>query len=775
MGTAAESLNSKLGLDTSDFKTGLDAANRELRVLESGFRASVSTLGDWANSITGVEARQKSLTSQIDIQKAKVDALREEHERLAAANGETSTSAQLAEEKLNKETEKLGKMEVELAGTDTALKNLKEGNDAAGRSTQELGDKQESLGQTFKRSWTEINSMIGVAKQAYQMLKGAVDETVGAFVKYADQVRTISQVTGQSAEDVSRVIQVTDDYKIETDKLNTVMKKMATDGLPLSIDSLANLSDEYLKLNPGAERQLFLTKEFGKAGVDFAEIMLAGGDAIRAKSGAVEKGLILDEAALKKARDFEIAQDNLNDAIRGLAIAAGESAIPALILMAQGLLNVLNGVRDATLGLEEFNRRFGLMPGQVDPAKRSLDNWAKGMYGAAHAAKNLATAADLQALSDQYASVYSAIGTLQGITDNYNKTQGDLIQKQKDAQAAIDAATLAYGAQSPEVQALKTDLDNVNTALGDAATAFENESKRAILAMIAQKAGADGWQEGELEALLKVGEAWGIYSPQVVDQAGNIMAAMDNIDSSNLGDIQAYAEWMIAHPNISQSYDFWETHHVKTISDQGSISATGATVSSAVPAGPNQSSMAPGGAPSVGGEWEYQAGIGQVWVPYLASGGLFDSSIARVGEKGEEWLVHNKKGGVVVLPNKMVRLMEAWGIDPGTGFGDGGLFGASAGGGSLLGLEGGMSKVLSQLEAAMSDLSRTFNMTMNGRAMSGAATGAGAGAILPAGPSTIDNRELHLHVGTLIADRRGLEQLERTLRGIRKVEEARIG
>ena len=243
MGTATETLNSRLGLDTTDFKTGLQAANRELRVLESGFRASVSTLGDWANSISGVELRQKSLNAQIDIQKNKIAALEENHKRLVETNGKTSISAKNAEVELNKETERLGKMQSELAGTVTALQNLHDGNDAAGRSTKELGEKQRSLAQTFKQSWTEINSAIMVGKEAYRVLKQGVEETVGAYVKYADIVREVSQATGASAEDTSRLIQLTDDYKIEADDLNRVMKKMASEGFVFTTESIAKLSE----------------------------------------------------------------------------------------------------------------------------------------------------------------------------------------------------------------------------------------------------------------------------------------------------------------------------------------------------------------------------------------------------------------------------------------------------------------------------------------------------------------------------------------------------
>lgn len=150
MAGEVERLSGKLGLDTTDFKTALAAANRELRVLETGFKASAAALGDWTKDATGLESRVKTLTSQIDIQKLKVAALTAEHQRLVDEQGENSRAAQDAEIKLNKETETLNKMQVELTGTEEDLQGMKEGADEAGDSTQELGDDTEETSTKMK-------------------------------------------------------------------------------------------------------------------------------------------------------------------------------------------------------------------------------------------------------------------------------------------------------------------------------------------------------------------------------------------------------------------------------------------------------------------------------------------------------------------------------------------------------------------------------------------------------------------------------------------------
>ena len=141
----ANDLSGRLGLDSTDFKTQIATLNRELRVMESGFRASAAGLGDWENNANGVEMRIKSLNSQMDVQAEKVKRLRGEYERVAKEQGESSRGAQELLIKLNKENETLGKMETELKKTKTALEGL-------GKSSEKTGDQTEKLKKSEDRA-----------------------------------------------------------------------------------------------------------------------------------------------------------------------------------------------------------------------------------------------------------------------------------------------------------------------------------------------------------------------------------------------------------------------------------------------------------------------------------------------------------------------------------------------------------------------------------------------------------------------------------------------
>ena len=130
---------------------------------------------------------------------------------------------------------------------------------------------QKTLKQTSLR-FTELASVVGLAKQAFQVAKKVVEETVGEFTAYAKTVEDMARVTGSSAEEVSRLIQVSDDLQISTASLEQAMAGAVRKGIDPSVDSIASLSDQYLALAPGLERSQFLVEKFGRSGLQKCKI-----------------------------------------------------------------------------------------------------------------------------------------------------------------------------------------------------------------------------------------------------------------------------------------------------------------------------------------------------------------------------------------------------------------------------------------------------------------------------------------------------------------------
>lgn len=193
--------------------------------------------------------------------------------------------------------------------------------------TIEAIDKSSSTLRTIDAGLQAFRNALNLIGQAAQIVNRVVDETVGEFVKYAQEIRTLTQLTGESTEEMSRLIQVADDYKLSVSDLTTASRKLATEGLSLDIETLARLSDEYLRLGSGAERQTFINEKLGRSGLAFTEILSQGSAAILARSESISEMLILDQEAIDKAETYRLAVDDLSDSWEALKVSQGAKMV----------------------------------------------------------------------------------------------------------------------------------------------------------------------------------------------------------------------------------------------------------------------------------------------------------------------------------------------------------------------------------------------------------------------------------------------------------------
>jgi len=203
-------LSGKVGLDVTDYKAGVSELNRQIKVIESGFRASAAAMGDWDKNANGLEMRTKALTSQIDLQKQKISALTSEYEKVVEAKGADSRAAQDLEIKINKQKQTLGEMTVELEKTNSALDEM--GNDSkdAGGKVQDLGDKQEQTTQkseSFKSALggmaTALKATVAAAAAVALAVVGiaaGIGKMILSSASAADNLAEMSAKTGISVE-----------------------------------------------------------------------------------------------------------------------------------------------------------------------------------------------------------------------------------------------------------------------------------------------------------------------------------------------------------------------------------------------------------------------------------------------------------------------------------------------------------------------------------------------------------------------------------------------
>jgi hypothetical protein len=214
---------------------------------------------------------------------------------------------------------------------------------------------QSALG-SLNKSWIGLNSALDLGQKAARMLGEAYDFLAGDTMAYAAQVRQMMRVSGQGAEMTSRMIQLTDDFALSEASLTAAMRGASMKGIAFTVENLAKLSDEYLRLAPGTERNTMLIQSFGRAGLEMAKVMEKGGAAIRAQGAAQADNLIMTQANLDKAEELRIAEDNLSDAFMGIKYTLGNQVIPVLVTAANAFQLLLTWHDKVMASLKEASQ-----------------------------------------------------------------------------------------------------------------------------------------------------------------------------------------------------------------------------------------------------------------------------------------------------------------------------------------------------------------------------------------------------------------------------------
>jgi len=401
---------------------------------------------------------------------------------------------------------------LELIGVDHASMTIDEAGDALRKYTQQAEQAGNSSSDAAKKSttsWTEFRSMYSTVLDVARVGVQVWEETVGVTVELANNVRQFRDVTGQSAEESSRLVQVLDDYKITVGQAEQATKKFAKDGMEFNISTLAKLSDEYLKLNSNAERTQFLYDKFGKSGTDFAEIMLQGSDAIMEANASISENLILTDKALQQTREYEKNVDNLTDAILEQKVAIGNQLIP----VANTLLELYQRTNDTIDSGEQTYSRAALYVSALAIQKENLAKSTieldKGERDNILTTQELTMSVEeqqqaMEELSSRNKEFLSVLGSIQNETDSYKKK---------------------YEAINND---LKLSDDERIAKLQELADEHELANRKIILGLLERKLTQDGiLDDNELNWLLEKGQAWGIYSEEVVSAT---QAAIDEVN-----------------------------------------------------------------------------------------------------------------------------------------------------------------------------------------------------------------------------------------------------
>lgn len=301
---------------------------------------------------------------------------------------------------------------------------------------------------------------VGVAAAAAAYLKMA-NAGIDAYVSLAGQVRTFSERSGEAAEEASRFVAIADDYGIAANTMSNSLfflgRAVATNQKGLSDlgvqvvknknggtdlrATLVNVANAYASHNDAAARAAIVQGALGRQGRELIPILEKGGAALENLLNNTPEGQILSQEDLDRAREFQLATDNLSDSVQEISIAIGRDLVPELAAMANGLANSVrwaNELLEPVGGLGTLLARLPeSLPG-IGELLKGFRMWGEHTKGAADDTDDLTGSVDdlNEMLDKQYAAQVKALEGQLRVVSAHNALE--------DSYTKIWDATVAY-------------------------------------------------------------------------------------------------------------------------------------------------------------------------------------------------------------------------------------------------------------------------------------------------------------------------------------------
>ena len=100
--------------DISQLKAQMQAAERQIKLVNSEFKAAAAGMDDWTKSADGLSAKTKQLAGVLDAQNKKLELMEKELEATVKAYGENSAAADRVRIKINEQKAAIANTESQL-------------------------------------------------------------------------------------------------------------------------------------------------------------------------------------------------------------------------------------------------------------------------------------------------------------------------------------------------------------------------------------------------------------------------------------------------------------------------------------------------------------------------------------------------------------------------------------------------------------------------------------------------------------------------------------
>jgi len=395
----------------------------------------------------------------------------------------------------------------------------------------------------------EVFSRIGTA--VYSFVKDAIKVTFD----YSQEISKLSAITGSGAEETSRLVQVMQDFGVTGQQVETIIRKMSSQGLSPTLATMQELSGQFLQLKDGSEKAAFAQKYFGAAGAEVSAILSQGSDNLARMNDEVNRNLVLTDEQVRKNEEARLALDALGDSWDGFKVRFG-SALGEAILNQQRYNEAVEHLppymrtnTQAVLEMADSLDRLNTI--EETSISRNEDYIAS--------VDEVTAAEDNRTFSNE--TLLSTMMNLQRETEAFESKNASLTTRMQE----LTAAQAEFAVGSEKYNDIQKEIDETSKSIEKLAAEHEMAGRRIAYSLLQQKMAVDGLSDAEFQALLGIGVSWGILDAKTAqatrDMVDNLQPVIQETATAAVMTGRLVGQITQLAINAGKTFDFYAVMH----------------------------------------------------------------------------------------------------------------------------------------------------------------------------------------------------------------------
>ena len=189
----------RIKADISKLKSEMQAAARQVRVVNSEFKAATAGMDDWSKSEEGLTAKIKQLNGTLDAQKKKLDLLNQELAKTKELNEGDTAAIDRIKIAINNQQAAIAKTEKELQQYNNQLEELP-------KTLDETGGAAEKAANGFTVIKGALADLVADGiRNAISALKDFAKEAIQVGMDFESSMSKVGAVSGASAEEMQQL------------------------------------------------------------------------------------------------------------------------------------------------------------------------------------------------------------------------------------------------------------------------------------------------------------------------------------------------------------------------------------------------------------------------------------------------------------------------------------------------------------------------------------------------------------------------------------------